>query len=148
MMIALFPFKKDLITNKESIEGIFKEIQGKYLRNPSLDMSLTKLSSFKELEGSIDKNGFKIRRLLSFGYSAFTVIAEGKIVDEELTITYKFHLFVNGFILIAFLFFSFLSLSAFDFIRSLFAPASLYFILIVLFNIELFFLKNKLNIDT
>jgi len=76
-MITLVPFKKELITDKESIEKKIEIIRRKTQFNPSLGLNSSSKFSFKELEGIAKPNMFKIRRLLSFGYSAFIVVAVG-----------------------------------------------------------------------
>ena len=120
--ISIIPFKKETVTNKIEIERLFEKVRNNTLFNSKLDVQSTANTGMKELEGVINEKAFKIRRILPFGYSAFMLIVNGEIKEEDLVITYKFHSRVNIFLTLSIGFLLVISLYSFDILSALSSP--------------------------
>jgi len=109
-------------------------------------LSFTRTSSYRDFEGILCIDGFKFRRNVRLGYSAFLPILSCKIYEEKknvrLKVNIQFHKYVNIGIIV-FLLFQF-SILFFDFssIALLILP---YLFIIYLFNAEVRTLKAKIN---
>jgi hypothetical protein len=142
--MTFFPFKKEVVYDTNEIKRIMKTISSKTVYKMELEIKSSN-KSFKELEGSFNREKFIVRRLLNYGYSAFLVLAEGELKDDKLIITYKFHQTVIILLVLIFLFLLFISINSFDIIDSLSLPFVLYLSLIIIYNVEFHIIKNILG---
>lgn len=110
-------------------------------------LPVRKVASNKDFEGVIKDDDLRIRRSLKVGYSAFLPISNIKISNENggtnLHVVISFHRLVNIGIILYYLFqFSLLTFT-FDFIATFIVLP--YLVLIILFNLEVPALKNKIK---
>lgn len=141
--MSIIPFRKETVTNLVEIERIFGLLNDKTCFNNKLGIqSSYKTNNHRELEGVVRDKTFNIRRLLPYGYSAFTLIVSGEHKDGELVITYKFHSRVNNFLILSVSFLVFINLYSFDILSALTFPLILCLGIIIMYNIELNIIKK------
>lgn len=78
----LAPYANIEMISPYSIEKALEIINSKTTYDPSLGMTSNK-KSYQDYEGKITRNSFKIRRILKSGYSSFTPIIHGEIVEHN-----------------------------------------------------------------
>lgn len=99
-----------------------------------------------DFEGILIKDGFKLKRILKFGYSSLLPIAYARFIDydkgRKVEIKIRFNTFVSVFSILVMLF---LLIISFNNLESLVFALGIYTVLIYFFNLEIKCLDDKVK---
>jgi hypothetical protein len=141
------PFEIFEISTSQSRDSVLSAVDSRIAYTSSINLGMNK-NSYKDYEGTVDKDGFKFKRIVKIGYNAFMPIVYGTVEEKgdgsKITFRVTFSRYVNVFG-IAFLLFS-LSLLVLDQNLSSFLFMTIPYILATFYyNLESQLLKQEIN---